>query len=450
MKLFNGLRSLRGDQRGAITLFLVFAITTIIGASALAFELSKYTKAKARFNNALDQAVLATAAANSDDPNAYGAKYFMSNLAAEMANVTVENVQFRASANRETWTGAADGTMPTTFGRFVGIPQLELHHTAKVGWDMNRKTEIVAMVDVSGTMCAKFERVTEQNGATAVDIVPDRNCTKLNDMKDALKQIVSIGVGYSGLPGTPAYKAGIVPFTYKVKVANPDAIPSFLLQGEKEAGFSTNYYQNLSDAEGSGPPIPAVTPLTPINNESDKTNFLNKVAQLSTGRSDEIVRPFMKRSTVGASFAGLMLDPAHQAMFGGGEKPEPFGSTARKIVIMMTDSANLGCCFTNWPADNFRNHYVYSYAPDHNVLVGGDGNPGLCKTMKDKGIEIFTVLLDVDRRDMDARGEEIVDSFQSCASGPDHAFEVGFNDRAKLREAYTIIGKSIMNLRLSE
>lgn len=449
MRLLTGLRGLIRDDCGAITLFLVFAITTIMAASALAFEFSKYTKAKARFNNALDQAVLAAASANAADPNAYGVKYFRSNLASEMSNINVTNVSFSVTGGRETWRGTADGTMPTTFGRFVGIPELELHHDATVGWDVNKKTEIVAMVDVSGTMCAKFERVTDQNGATAVDIVPDRNCTKLDDMKEALGQIVNIGVGYTTNPGTPTYKAGIVPFTYKVKVANPNNIPSFLTQGEEDAGFGSNYYQNLADAEGSGPPIPAVTPLTTINTQGDKEAFLNKVNQISTGADSEINRPFMKRSTVGASFAGLMLDPRYTNIFGG-VPPEAFGSNTRKIVIMMTDSANLGCCFTNWPADNFRNHYVYSYTPDHAVMVGGNGNPGLCQVMKDKGIEIFTVLLDVDRRDMDARGEEIVDSYQSCASGPDHAFEVAFNDRAKLREVYTIIGKAIMNLRITE
>lgn len=411
------LVKLKRDQRGAITLFLVFAITTLIGASALAFEMSRYTKAKARFNNALDQALLATAAANSNDPSGYGTKYFNTNIAAEMVNIAVNNVNFSVSNNRETWQASASGTMPTTFGRFVGFPSLELNHTASVGWDMNKQTEIVALVDVSGTMCAKFERIAQQDGSTVVEIVPDPNCTKLNQMKEALKQIVTIGVGYTGMPGTPAYKAGIVPFTYKVKVANPAAIPSFVLAGEESAGYGSNYYTNVTDAEGSGPPIPPVTALMAINNESDKDAFKARAQALSTGNNTEIARPFMKRSAVGAMFAALMMDPAHTSIFGGAT-PDALGSNTRKIVILMTDSANLGCCFTNWPADNYRNHYVYSYTPDHEALVGGNGQQGLCQAMKDQGIEIFTVLFDVDRRDMDARGEQIVDSFQQCASTP--------------------------------
>lgn len=449
MKHQSFLQRFRRDQSGAIMLFIVFAITTILAASGVAFEMSRYAKAKARFNNSLDQAVLATAAANSNDPASYGTKYFNSNLAAEMPNIAVTRLAFSVSGNRETWTGSASATMPTILGKFVGVSQLELNHEATVGWDMNKHTEIVALMDVSGTMCAKFERVAEQNGSTVIDIEPDPQCRKLNQMKEALKQIVNIGVGYNGLPGTPAYKAGIVPFTYKVKVANPDAIPAFVLAGEEGGGYGSNYYKNLADAEASGPPIPPVTPLTPINNAADKEAFKARAQALSTGTNNEISRPFMKRSAVGATFAALMLDPSYQNVFGGAA-PDALKSDTRKIVILMTDSANLGCCFTNWPADNFRNHYVYSYAPDHEALVGKNGSGGLCQAMKDQGIEIFTVLFDVDRRDMDERGAEIVDSFQQCASSPEMAFEVPYNNTKKLNEAYTIIGKAIMNLRLSK
>ncbi len=449
MKFPSMLSRFRRDQSGAIMLFIVFAITTIIGASAVAFEMSRYAKAKARFNNALDQAVLATAAANSPDPAAYGTKYFNTNLSAEMPNITVNSLSFSVTGNRETWQADATGSMPTVFARFIGMTSLELNHHATVGWDMNSQTEIVALMDVSGTMCAKFERVAQSNGATAIDIVPDPSCTKLNQMKEAIKEVVNIGVGYNGLPGSPAYKVGIIPFTYKLKVANPNNIPDFVLQGETDGNFGADYYKNVTDAEGSAPPIPNVTPLMNINSAADKQAFLARADALSTGTNQEINRPFMKRSAMGALFAALMLDPAHTSIFGGAA-PAPLDSPTRKIVILMTDSANLGCCYTNWPADNFRNHYVYSYAPDHEVLVGGSGQKGVCETMKEEGIEIFTVLFDVDRRDMDVRGEQIVDSFQSCASSPEMAFEIPFNDTQKLKEAYTIIGKSVMNLQLTK
>lgn len=450
MKFLSFMRRLSRNEQGAIALFLVFAITTLIIAAATAYEMSRFTKAKARFNNAIDQALLATASAYSTDPSTYGTKYFNTNFSQELGNIKVTRLTFNSYNNNINWRAVGSATMPTVFGKFVGIKQLELGHKAEVSW--GGKAEIVAMVDVSGTMCSQFKRIAQADGSTAIDIEPDPRCTKLNQMKEGLKQIIDIGVGYNGKPGTPAYKTGIIPYTFKVKVRNPAAIPPSMIAGETSGGYGNTYYTNLSDAEFSGPPLPEVVPLMDINNESDKNAFLAKVDGISTANNQEINRPFMKRSSVGAAFSALMLDPDHRAIFGG-STPDAFASNTRKIVILMTDTANLGCCFTNWPADNFRNHYVYSHTPDHEALVGAgaDMDGGLCKAMKDQGIEIFTVLFDVDRRDMDARGEQIVESFKKCASEPQMAFEIPFSKDAtppKLKEAYTIIGKSIMSLQL--
>jgi len=439
-----------GNEQGALAIFVALCLTVMLTASGVAFEMSKYTKAKARFNNALDQALLAAAAANPSDLTQYAKNYFMTNLSEQGLQANVSKFTINVNGDKSLWTAEAEGTMNTSFASFVGVDAMSLKHKASVAWDASTTTELVAMVDVSGTMCANFQRMQTEDGATVVDFVPDRGCTKINQMKEALKQITGIGIGYTGGGAAPSYKVGIVPFTYKVKLPNPDKVPAFLVQGEKDAGYGDDYFKDLTDAEGGGPPLPLVTSLMSIGSATDKQNFLNKVAALSTPDNQEFARPFMKRSSMGAELSAMMLDPEYNAMFGG-EKPAEFGApNTKKIVIMMTDSANLGCCFTNWPETNFRNHYIYSYSPDHNALVGANGQAGICKAMKEKGIEIYTVLLDVNPADMDARGAEIVQSFKDCASDPDHAFEVPRNDEAKLKQAYTIIGKAIMKLRLTE
>jgi hypothetical protein len=238
-----------------------------------------------------------------------------------------------------------------------------------------------------------------------------------------------------------------VPFSTKVKVANPSAIPSFVTQAEVDAGYGSDYYTNLADAEGSGPPLPAVVPLMDIRTPADIETYKQRVNALVSGTNNEINRPFMKRSSVGATFAALMLDPAYHRIFGGA-RPNRLDGKTKKVVIMMTDSANLGCCFTNWPAGNFRGNYIYSYTPDHNALVGEDGKSGLCKAMKDNDYEVITVLFDVDPRDVNLRGGQIIEAFRECATNPAMAYEVKLNDRAKLEEVYTTIGKYLMNLRL--
>lgn len=437
------------DERGAIAVFVAIIMGALLTGTGIAYEMSKYSKAKSRFNNAVDQALLAAAAANVPDVQTYATNYLKTNMAQSgLEDVTV--TKFNVIAQGEaTWKADGVATMSTVFGKFLGKETLLLEHSAKVTWDDSVMTEMVAMVDVSGTMCANFERIQQEDGSTVVDFVPDRSCTKLNQMKESLKNIATIGVG---IPpgGQPSYAVGIVPYTYKLALPHPEKVPAPLVQVENDAGYGDNYYTSLADAEGTGPALPKVVSLTPIANETDKANMLKKIEALSTADNQEFNRPFMKRSSLGALFSAYLLDPDYKEMFEG-VTPRAFGTAnTRKIVIMMTDSANLGCCFTNWPETNFRNHYIYSYKEDHDQLVGENGKQGICKAMKDQGIEVFTLLLDVDRRDMDARGNEIVDAYKACASGPDHAFEVPRNDKQKLKEAYTIIGKSIMQLRLVE
>jgi hypothetical protein len=211
-----------------------------------------------------------------------------------------------------------------------------------------------------------------------------------------------------------------------------------------------NYFTDLSDVDAFGPRLQSVLPLRDIRNASDKQAFLNDIDRLVSSNNAEFERRFMKRSSLGTHIAGLMLDPRYNSMFGG-VMPRNFGTPkTEKIVIMMTDSANLGCCYTNWPENNFRNNYIYSYSDDHQHLVGRPGQPGVCQQMKDAGIQIYTVLLDVEEGDANARGGEIIEAFESCATSRDYAFRVPYNDTATLKEVYTIIGRSLMKLRLTQ
>lgn len=449
-RAFKVLQHVIRDDRGAIVVFVAIIASLLVTGTGVAYEMSKYSKAKSRFNNAVDQALLAAAAANPADMQTYATNYFKTNMAESgLEDVTVTKFSVSTNNTKTEWNAEAAASMKTVFGEFVGVGNLSLTHTAKVAWDTTVMTEMVAMVDVSGTMCANFERTQQQDGSTVIDFVPDRSCTKLNQMKESLKNIATIGVGIPP-DGVPSYAVGIVPYTYKLALPNPAAVPAELVNVEKDAGYGDNYYTSTADAEGSGPPLPKVLPLQYILNESDKSSFIKSIEGLSTTDNQEFGRPFMKRSSLGALFSAYMLDPDYNRIFGG-VNPRPFGTPkTRKIVIMMTDSANLGCCFTNWPETNFRNHYIYSYKSDHDALLRDDGQKSICDSMKDQGIEVFTLLLDVDRRDMDARGHEIVDAYRACASGPDHAFEVPRDDKQKLKEAYNIIGKSIMQLRLVE
>jgi hypothetical protein len=473
------LRRYAQDNRGAVYIMVAAGLFATLVAVGLAVEFSNYNTYKSRFRNALDQAVLAVASTGGsvENVNQYAMEYFKTNLPNGGAGLNLEEFNVTSNAENTEWRGKASGTIDTSIAGIVGIGSVELNHEAVAAWDNTIKTEIVAMVDVSGTMCANFRRTKQVDGTTVIDFVPDRSCVKLHMMQEGLRSIVDIGVGYTvagkGKAVEPVFAIGLVPFTYKVRLPNPRAVPAFLLAGERQtievpdprvtcsgrrcssAGEivvegDPNYFTDLSDVDAFGPRQQAVLPLRDIKGAADKQAFLRDIDNLVSRNNAEFERRFMKRSSLGAHIAGLMLDPRYNGMFGG-VQPRAFGAPkTEKIVIMMTDSANLGCCFTNWPDNNFRNNYIYSYSDDHRHLVGGPGQPGVCQQMKDAGIQIYTVLLDVEESDANARGGEIIEAFEGCATSKDYAFRVPYNDSATLKEVYTIIGRSLMKLRLTE
>lgn len=450
------LPSFRRSESGAVLMLGALALPVLILAVAGGIEFSKLSYAKSQLNNGLEQAVIAAAATHAADPTTFGREYLVANMSEAKINATINSFQITTDGSK--WTGRATATMNTYFSNIVSTNKFVMNSTTHVEWDNTTTTELVAMVDVSGTMCADFESSTDEKGANVISFVPDKQCNKLDMMQTALGKIIETGTGYSqgnGLEVEPAYKVGILPFTYKIKVANPSAIPSFMTKGETDAGYAATYFTNLSDAEATGDPIPAVTPLLAIRSEADKTKLKQKIAELNKSDAGSLARQAWKRSSLATEMAGLMLDPRYNAAFGG-EKPAAFGTAnVKKIVIMMTDSANLGCCYTNYPADNYTNNYIYSYSNDHKHLVGdGGANLGICKQMKDAGIEIYTILLDVDRKDMDSGGEEIVDAFAKCATDSTHAFEIPIDKnnpapaQEKLNEAYNAISRELVKLRV--
>lgn len=462
MKLYSQiLARLHKNEQGAVFIMVAFGLTALLTSVAIAVEISHYTQVKGKVRNALDQALIAAAATSNDNATMQETMqaYFKANMGSTVSDVDIVALNVTRYENPTRWSAKAAVNIKAELSGIIGLNNFTLSHEAGVSWDETTTNELVAMVDISGTMCANFGR---QTGVTTA-FVPDRNCTKLRDMRDALKEIVDIGVGVGS--DNAVFKVGLVPFTFKVRMANPAAIPSvapFLLAGETDAAAiaannnpqiagDPNYFTDVSDSEPGGVRLPDIIPLTSIRSAADKQNFANAINNLVSAdtANNEFRRLFVKRNALGAQISGMMLDPRYTSLFGG-ETPAPFGTNkVNKTVIMMTDSANLGCCYTNWPLGNFRNNYIYSYKPDHEHLVGPGGNgEGICKQMKDAGITVYTVLLDVDEADLTARGREIIDSFEQCATSKAHAFRVGFGDKEALANAYQQVGAGLKNLKL--
>lgn len=440
------------NESGSTMLIVAGGLVAMVTLLGIGIEMSRYSAAKSAFRNALDQATLAAASlgnASSDADIAYAREYFDTNMRS-YPDLEVTQFKVATSPSGTKWTGSAKAKLPLSFSKFMGMGSLTLEHSTEVAWDNGKRSEVVAMMDVSGTMCANFKRTRTSDGKTDIDFLPDRQCEKLNMMREGIKNIVNIGVGYNPESPQSIFYVGVVPFSHKVRVPNPAALPGFITQAEfTSQDGARDYFTNFSDTGDTGaPPFPRVLPLRPINNKNDKDKFARDVDAMFSNDNSEFNRYFMKRSSLGTHISALMLDPRYHNVFGG-EKPQPFtDEKTEKVVIMMTDSANIGCCYTNWPSNNFRNHYIYSYNPDHQHLVGNANTPGICTQMREANIQVFTVLLDVDPNDMDERGSEIVNAFEQCASTPAHAFRIALGDEAALKSAYTNIGKALLRLRV--
>jgi len=138
----------------------------------------------------------------------------------------------------------------------------------------------------------------------------------------------------------------------------------------------------------------------------------------------------------------------------------PDEKLAKKVVVLISDGANLGGAYTNYPAGNFENQYLYEYAPytKHTLEI--------CEALKKQQVQIFTVLLNVP--DDTAGAKEIADLMSRCSSGGNSSPEANGSSKnyeecngnnpycfnvvnpEELQSSLVIIGKRIKETRLEQ
>lgn len=440
-------------QEGSILAIAAAAILTIMAITGAAVDVSRYLTVKSKFRHSVDSALISAAAVSrSQDVNEVARRYFQANFPAEyMDSFVLSAISVTAHPETLEWEAEATGVMMTTFADFVGMDRVTLHHRARVQWDTSRRVEAVFAVDTSASMCMNVEHGNARaNGDFILKFTPDNSCRKLNAMKDALKYVIDNGFAAAQGVGGPTFSVGIVPFNHKVKLPNRSVIPPSLAAIENSnAKGDRNYYTRFNDAE----PLTQVTPLKDITSDADKQALKAAVDALDQRPEGE----GWTRSNIAAQTAALMLDPDYHATFGGA-RPFAFGDSD-KVVVMMTDGTNMGCCFAVHPEGNYDNQYLYLYEIDNAHLTGlakapamqrwaaqyGLPNKGICDQMKDAGITIYSVVYDVD--DRDPGGREVKEAFKYCASNPEFFFDVLSDTDLKL--AYQTISQSFLKLRLT-
>lgn len=441
------------SEAGSMAAMGAAALIMLIICAGSVIDIARFVNVKSKFKNAIDSALLsAVAVSRSQDIDEVAEKFFYANFPPEYLQTTeLSAIDVVPDPATLSWTITATGRVKTMFAAMVGFTNIEVSHKAKIAWDVNKHMEIVFTLDSSSSMCTDTVRSPEEDDVYIVEYRPDYTCGKLNAMKEAMRYMIDNGLVEVDGVGGPVFNVGIVPFNHKVRLPNPDAAPAELTQSEATLDRGdADYFKDLDDAE----PLSAMVPLLELTpgSRAQLHQAINDISQSPLGLG-------WTRSNVAVLTSALLLDSRHNGAFGGAGAA-PFNPDATdKIVIMMTDGANVGCCYAAHPEGNFGNQYLYLYEPDNAHLTGldkqprmhewagkyGIANAGLCDTMKEAGIVIYSVVLDVD--DRDAGGAAIKDVYKDCASNDQFFFDI--QNEEDLVLAYKTISQSLLRLRIT-
>jgi hypothetical protein len=460
------LNKLRLDARGGILIigaFSIFALTILAIGGA---EIANFVNRKSMIVSAADNAILAAASVSrTQNTEQVIARFFNANIpVAYQESIKLGKVSVSTNPQTLEWTTIIEAEIKTKFGALLGFDSFKVRHKVSVAWDIAGRLEAVFTMDSSASMCTKTIRSPRDDGTYILKYEPDYACTKLNQMKKGVEYVIDYGLSTIEGVGGPAFYAGIVPFNHKVKLPNPKSAPVQLIGSEVDLSaartgqdplkFTTgdpDYYTNLDDVE----PLAPVIPLMALSSEDDKNklkSLVRSIKQSPTGRG-------WTRSNIAVLTAAMMLDPEHYSVFGGAT-PQPFDpKKTEKVIIMMTDGANIGCCYAAHPEGNYNNQYLYLYEVDNAHLVGLENLPnlrkwaqkynipekGLCTQMHENGITVYSVVYDID--DRDPGGKAIKDVYKACATNSQYYFDV--QDEKTLARAYKTIAQSLLRLRIS-
>ncbi len=155
-RIWNGIkraaRRLRGDRRGAIAIFLAFAIIPMIGFVGIATDTARAYLVKSRLSSALDSAALAGGLVMFETTrDADVQMYFNANFPPGYMDATISGPQITFDAAAETLTLTAGATIPTSFMRVFGYETMTVNAMAEATRQMTA-LDVVLAIDMSGSM----------------------------------------------------------------------------------------------------------------------------------------------------------------------------------------------------------------------------------------------------------------------------------------------------------
>lgn len=451
------------DERGSVAPLIGLMFLVLVGCVGIAIDTGRATMVRARLVNALDAAGLAVAARlATTDYNADAKKFVDANFAANFVGATVNTVTATPNADKTVISLSATATMPTAFMKLFGKTSVDVTATTEVTRS-SKGLEVVMVLDNTGSMDMSNSMGPLKDAAKLLvnQLFGDQSTAKnLYVGLVPFSQAVNIGVTralWTDLNTVtrsyyPVYWTGCVEERLSGYDVTDD-IPSLL---KKDTTFKAYYspnsnynnwivswwwstylninYDTVQGQTGPGAYCPAT--LTPMTNS--KSKILTGIDAMKAGGSTLI--------NVGAVWGWRMISPSWRGQWDGdmltNKLPLDYNSkNMNKAVILMTDGQN---------DVSAGNYMAYGYLSDGRLGTTNSESVAesnldaklstVCSNMKAKDIIVYTIAFN-------NPGAGVKSLLQNCATSTSFYFDAGDSD--SLKAAFTAIGGSLSNLRVS-
>jgi Flp pilus assembly protein TadG len=469
-------RRFANDRSGNIAIIFALTAMTVVGLVGGAVDVGRYLNAKTQNTAALDAAVLAAGRVlqtngSIDDATAAAQQYYNR---MKSHGTFSDTTSFQIVDNATRVRAIQNAVVATPFLSVAGVPGLEINAVAEavlaVGGNGQSTIEISMMLDVTGSM----------------------GTSKLNDMKDAAKDLIDIviwedqseytskialvpfapavnvgeyfeavtGKNPAGTPGTPA-----VPPTYEYPAncyRNNGNLknscknkPEYMTDPGSPAipgtpAMSTcvvdrqDVYKYTDQTPGTGPASSrGWIPTWNEENGSTSTNCtpwatvmpLSNDKDALKSRIDSFSSSGMTAGALGTAWAWHMISPNWATIWPATSTPRPYSELTEMNSKGEPKLRKIAILLT----DGEYNYYGGNSANTSQVSAHAQQ---ICNKMKEAGITVYTIGFEI------GTSGWAFNTMRDCATSPSHFFNSSSGD--ELRQAFREIALQISTLRITK
>lgn len=410
------------DDSGGIPLMFSFLMMALALMTGSAVDYSRAMNAKTALSHALDAAALAGAnkLVRDNGTSLEVEKAVEATLRASIMNVEADGGKLKTfSVTQDNSLGkvqvAATISMPTTFMQLAGFETVDVKYKAAAQLS-DKDIELAMMLDLTGSMGG----------------------SKIIDLKSAAKDLVDVLLPSSGNKYKNKIRIGLVPYSQGVNlgqyasVATNNASNNCATERRGAEQFTDASYATMPIGNGSTYCLSSkIFPLSDSNSA-----LKSQINGFSTGG--------FTAGHTGIGWAWYMLSPNWKGLWPSASDPVDYGTKDTvKIAILMTD----GEFNTAYDYKRVYNRRTGTYSYRY-VESKGDARTAseyrakeLCKKMKAKGIEIYSVTFQLN-------SSSAKQMMEDCASKPGNYYDAA--NGIALRNAFKNIADEISELRISE